>query len=128
MPQLQVENLSRPLAAPLRVIYCATFTCRLRGLTFRRELAAESGLLLVQSRESRLDAAIHMLGVWFDLAVIWLDQDYQVVDLRLARRWRPIYVPGQPAKYILEAAAGRIGEFQPGDRLNFEQVDGESLE
>lgn len=76
--------------------YCQSFTCQLRGLTFRRQLAPHWGLLLVQPRQSRLEAAIHMMFMWIDLAVIWLNSEGEVVDTRLARRWRLAYVPRRP--------------------------------
>lgn len=120
MQQVLIRNLSVESAKPVWAWYCDTFTCRLRGLTFRRSLPIDEGLLLVQNRDSRLDAAIHMLGVWMDLAVIWIDSSRVVVDLRLARRWRPIYVPERPARYILEVPAPRLSDFHLGDRLGFE--------
>jgi uncharacterized membrane protein (UPF0127 family) len=63
-----------------------------------------------------------MLFVWMDLAVIWINQAYQVVDARLARRWRPVYVPGDPARFVLEIAAERIADFQIGDRVEFREI------
>ena len=101
---------------------CATFACRLRGLTFRRELGSWGGLLLDQGRDSRVETAIHMLGVFMDLAVVWISQGRQVVDLRLARAWRPFYVPRRPARYVLEIAPQRLAEFEIGDRLAFEDT------
>ena len=118
-----IRNLTRPLPSPLRVRHCASFVCRLRGLTFRRQLAANDGLLLVQKRENRADAAIHMLFVWIDLAVVWVNADHKIVDVRLARRWRPFYIPQKPARYVLETAAKRLPEFQVGDRLRFEETN-----
>jgi len=75
---------------------------------------------LVQKRESRLDAAIHMLFMRIDIGVVWVNSDLEVVDLRIARRWRPFYIPKAPAKYILEIAVDRFNEFNLGDKLDFE--------
>jgi uncharacterized membrane protein (UPF0127 family) len=119
---IYIVNQTRPLQDTLQARYCADFLCRLRGLTFRRRLAAGEGLLLVQERENRLDAAIHMLFVFMDLAVIWIDADGQVVDRRLAKAWRPVYVPAQAARYVLEVSPARLGEFEIGDRLMFEDA------
>ena len=121
MQQLLIHNLSVKAVKPVRAVYCKSFLCRLRGLTFRRNLSIDEGLLLVQNRDSRVDAAIHMLGVWMDLAVIWIDSNRVVVDSRLARRWHPIYVPERPARYILEMAAARLNDFHLGDQLSFEE-------
>jgi hypothetical protein len=117
MRQVIVKNLDRQQVRPVVARYCADFYCQLRGLTFRRTLPDDQGLLLVQRADSRIEAAIHMLFVYFDLAVIWINNAGQVVDVRLARRWRPAYLPKAPARYILELAASRLGDFKIGDHV-----------
>jgi uncharacterized membrane protein (UPF0127 family) len=117
-----VHNLSRPTAKPVLARYCATFFCRLRGLTFRHSLPATEGLLLVQKRDSRLDAAIHMLGVFMDLGIAWINSNEEVVDIRLARAWRPMYTPIAPARYVLEISPLRLADFQIGDKIRFEEI------
>jgi len=120
MANIFVHNLDRPLDTPLAVRNCDTFGARLRGLMWRPPLAMEKGILLVGKRESRIDAAIHMFFMRMDLAVVWLNADCVVVDVQLAKRWRPAYVPQKPALYILEIAANRLHSFQVGDRLRLE--------
>lgn len=121
MQQVIIRNLSQPQSRVLTARYCVSFLCRLRGLTFRRSLPPDWGLLLVQERDSRIDAAIHMLGVWMDLAVVWINSQGEVVDLCLARRWRLAYVPKSPARYVLEMAPAWLKEFEVGDRIQFEE-------
>ena len=75
----------------------------------------------MQKRESIIDSAIHMFAVRMDLAVIWINSALDVVDLRLARSWRPVYASHSPAKYVLEISPSRLGEFQPGDHLEFNE-------
>jgi uncharacterized membrane protein (UPF0127 family) len=89
---------------------------------FRSSLSQAQGLLLVGSRDSRLDAAIHMLFVFMDLAVIWINSEQVVVDTVLARSWRPAYTPHQPARYILEIHPSRLAEFKVGDRIEFQNA------
>lgn len=120
MKRVAIHNLDQPLTSPLQALYCDTFFCRLRGLTFRRNIQPGHGLLLVQSRDSRMDASIHMLGVFMDLAIIWVNNAGQVVDICLARRWRLAYLPKHAARYILELNPSRISEFHVGDRVRFE--------
>jgi len=117
MRQVIIQNSTSPLAHPITALYCDTFFCRLRGLTFRSELPPERGLLLVQKRESRLDTAIHMLAVWMDLAVVWLNRYYRVVDVRHARAWRPYYAPKGPAQYVLEMNVVHLPDFGIGDEV-----------
>jgi uncharacterized membrane protein (UPF0127 family) len=119
MQPVEIKNLTRPLFSHLEAVYCASFLCRLKGLTFRSRLPAGEALLLVQAMESRFDSAIHMLFVGMDLSVIWLDRKRVVVERRKARRWRPIYIPSKPARYVLEAAPERLLEFEIGDQLYF---------
>jgi len=118
---VQIHNTSRKLPGPLWARFCDSFGCQLRGLTFRRSLAEDEGLLLVQARESRMDAAIHMLFMWLDIAVVWLDASKQVVDVKIARRWRPYYVPQAPAQYVLEIATSWYDCFEVGDQIEFEE-------
>jgi len=118
-----VQNLSRDSSLPIRARVCASFLCRLRGLTFHRSLAFDEGLLLVHKKDSRLEASIHMLGVPINLAIVWINSRSEVVDLFLARRWRTVHIPSKPACYVLEIAPERLNDFQIGDRIRFEEVD-----
>jgi len=122
MNTIKIENINQSLPSQLRAIYCDSFLCRLRGLMFRSSLAQDEGLLLVEGRDSRLDAAIHMLFVFMDLAVIWINSEKVVVDTVLARAWHPVYAPCQPARYILEILPERLGEFKIGDHVEFNDV------
>jgi len=117
-----IHNLSQPRGNVVRAQYCDSFLCRLRGLTFRRHLDADCGLLLVQKNDNRLDASIHMLFMWLDLAVVWIDSTLRVVDVQEARRWRPIYLPQRPARYVLELPMENKVDFAIGDLLKFEKA------
>lgn len=117
MKYVEIHNQTRPQQKPLRAGFCATFICRLRGLMFRRHLAIDESLLLVQARDSVVDASIHMMFVFFNLAVVWINNAGEVVDVRLARQWQPAYLPQKPARFVLEMHASRIGEFQIGDQV-----------
>ena len=98
---------------------CASFPCRLRGLTFRRTLGDDEGLLLVGHRESRAGSAIHMIFVFFPIAVVWLDEGGRVVDVRLARPFRLLYVPRAPARDLLEGPTALLERVSVGDQLRF---------
>ena len=119
MLTLLIANTSHPLPAPQKAIYCNSFFCRLRGLMFRSRLALDEGLLLVEGRDSRLDTSIHMLFVFMDLAVIWINSENIVVDTVLARAWRPAYAPRKAARYILEIHPSRLDEYSLGDKVEF---------
>jgi uncharacterized membrane protein (UPF0127 family) len=117
MRLIDIQNQSNSLSSPLTVEVCNSFFSRLRGLMFRKSLPVTAGILLDEKRESRIEAAIHMFFVNFDIGVIWLDVNQIVVDAQIARRWRPLYTPSVPARYILEIHPTRFSEFRIGDRL-----------
>jgi uncharacterized membrane protein (UPF0127 family) len=122
MRYVLINIINHPTDQPVMAKYCTSFLCRLRGFTFRRKLHLDEALLLVQSRDSRLDTAIHMLGVCTDLGVVWINNNGDVVDLCIARAWRPFYIPARPARYVLEMAPERLGAFQTGDKVKVEEV------
>lgn len=119
---VNIKNLDAPALPPIKAIYCASYVCRLKGLMFHKELARNEGLLLVQPRESRLDASIHMLFVWFDLGIVWLNDKMTVADVCLAKAWRPAYFPKAPARYVLEIRPERLRDFQVGQRIALENA------
>lgn len=115
--QLRRRATGEVLLARLR--WCSSFLCRLRGLTWRGGLAPGEGLILVEAADSRLATAIHMFFVFFPIVAIWLDRDGRVVDTRLARPWRPLYVPRAPARYVVEAAPALLEKITVGEELEF---------
>jgi uncharacterized membrane protein (UPF0127 family) len=128
MKKVLIHNLSQPDGKPIQVGYAVTFLDRLRGLTFRRHLPEGEGLLLVENKDSRMDASIHMLMVFMDLGVVWINNDCQVVDTVLAKSWRLAYFPKLPARYVLEINPHRLKDYQVGDRVHFDKADpGSSL-
>ena len=123
MPKtITIENKNRNIEGALRIKYCDSFLTQLRGFTFRSALAQDEGLILVGKRDSRLDSSIHMFFVPFDLSVIWINSDLQVVDKILAKSWRPAYFSKQPAKYVLEIHPERWEDFHIGDALEFKNA------
>lgn len=117
MESVLITNQTHPTRKPLKADHCSTFLSRLRGLMFRKSLGQHEGILMVQPRSDRVDASIHMFFMNFDIAVVWADPNLRVVDVQLARRWRPAYAPAKAAKYILETHPDRLSDFQIGDQL-----------
>ncbi len=89
---------------------------------FQTNLAPAEGLLLVETKASRWNTGIHMLGMFFDLSIIWLDGDRKVVDKGIARRWRSFLFPRNPARYVIECVVSRYEEFQIDDQLAIEKT------
>lgn len=104
-----------------RVRLCIGFWCHFRGLQLVRHLPADEGLLFVTEHEGRTHTTIHMFFMLFSIGVVWLDSKGTVVDLQLARPWRPAYAPAAPAQYFLEANPEILERVKPGDRLRFDE-------
>lgn len=115
----KIRNTSRSKTLLARAHWCHSFASKLRGFTFRRHLAEDEGLVLVESSDSRVTTSIHMLFVFFDLAVIWVNNEGQVVDTILARPWRPSYLPQAPARYVIEGHPRLLDEVAVGDSIEF---------
>jgi uncharacterized membrane protein (UPF0127 family) len=120
MKNVRVVNKTRPLRSELRAGYCASFWCLFKGLMFRRSIPDDWGLLLVYPSDSIVNTSIHMFFVPFDLGVIWVNGDDEVVDAARVRRWFGLKAPKAPARYILEIVPERLNEFEIGDKVVFE--------
>jgi uncharacterized membrane protein (UPF0127 family) len=119
MQIIQIQNQSRPLPQPISAEYCDSFWSRFRGLMFRPSLEPSQALLLVDKKDNRLDSAIHMLFMNFDIAAVWINTQRKVVDVKLARKGQLMLIPQQPACYVLEAHTCQFRNFLVGDIINF---------
>lgn len=120
MQQVLIHNQTRPARAAIQAQSCDSFYGRLRGLMFRRSIAQNEGLLMIQPHADRVNAGIHMFFMNFDITVVWADTSLRVVDVCLAKRWRPAYMPRGAALYVLETHPDRLRDFQIGDQLVIE--------
>ncbi|MBG0785872.1 MAG: DUF192 domain-containing protein [Anaerolineaceae bacterium] len=101
----------------IRVKYCDKFWGKFVGLMFSKELEPDAGIVLADSVESKLNSAIHMFFMNYDITALWLDKDLVIVDKALAKRWRPYYAPQKPAQYVVELHASRFSDFKVGEKL-----------
>ena len=121
MSYIQIINQTRKETKPILAKYCQSFFCQFRGLMFTKSLPAQQGLLLVQGSDGRINSSIHTMFMWMDLAIIWINSGYIVVDVVLAQRWKLAYLPKQPAKYVLETNVSNLGDFNIGDKVYFDE-------
>jgi uncharacterized membrane protein (UPF0127 family) len=101
------------------VFQCDTFWRRLRGLMLRPRLTTDEAYLFTFPSESAAAASVHMMFVFFPIALVWLDRCQRVVDTRLARPFRLWYAPRRPAKYLIEGAPELLDLVKVGDELEF---------
>lgn len=106
-----------------RARLCDTFFCKLRGLTFRRRMEMGDALILAEASDGTSSTSIHMMFVFFPIAAIWLNSAGEVVDCRLAKPFRPIYVPRAPARYVLEGPPELLELLRQGDQVRFDPLE-----
>lgn len=99
---------------------CDTFFTKFSGLMFRKKIHPYYGLLFSETTESRLNTSIHMFFMNFDITVLWLNRDYSIVDIALAKKWHPVYISKAPAQYTLELHVDRFSDYSIGDQLQVE--------
>ncbi len=80
-------------------------------------MSPDEGLLFVERVASRIGTSIHMLFVFFPIGVVWLATDGTVVDVRVAKPFRPYYAPRAPARYYLEGPPALLHWVRLGERL-----------
>ncbi len=120
MNKVIVRNKTRQVDRPIQAKYCDTLFSRFRGLMFYRKLGRGEGLMLVYGRDSKVDTGIHMFFMNFDIAVFWINSRMEIVDKKIARKWRSILTPSKPAQYVLETLPLHYDDFEVGDKLEFE--------
>ncbi|OGO70256.1 MAG: hypothetical protein A2Z49_09160 [Chloroflexi bacterium RBG_19FT_COMBO_56_12] len=121
MKTVIISNLTQSQVRPIQAGYCASFLCQLRGLMFRESIPAGEGLLLVQKKDDKLSATIHMMFMRFDICAVWMNKACEVVDVRYARRWGLAFAPRTAACYVLELNAARINDFCIGDKVHIDE-------
>jgi uncharacterized membrane protein (UPF0127 family) len=123
MPALKMVKI-RNSSSPFTVVnlkYCDTFLSRFIGLMFSKELKPDYGLIMVEKNETRINTAIHMMFMNYDITVLWLDKSMVIVDKALAKRWFPIYSSRKPAQYVIELHHSKFSEYSVGNKLAFVQ-------
>ncbi|ASI98445.1 DUF192 domain-containing protein [Thermococcus celer] len=96
-----------------------SFFKRFRGLMLVGNVSY--ALVFVLPAETRANASIHTFFMLDDIDVIWLDSSRRVVDFKRARKWR-LYVPKNPARYIIEGPVGviRTLDVSEGDLISWQ--------
>lgn len=118
MKTTQVTNTDHP-EIKIAVNWCDSFLAKFKGLMFVPSLEKHTGIILVENSESKINTAIHMLFMNFDITTVWINADKKVVDVQLAKKWRLSYFPKSPAQYVLETHADHMQDFHIGDQLSF---------
>lgn len=94
-----------------------SFWSRLRGLMFRREFEKGEALLFGFSKPKKF--RIHTFFVFFPIDLIYLNEEFEVLEIEEGLPpWR-VYNPSVEASYLVELPAGEIEQFgvEGGDEL-----------
>ena len=118
MKTIQIINNAQP-EIKITVNWCSSFFSKLKGLMFVKSLPDNTGIILADSGESRINTAIHMLFMNFDITTVWINKNRQVVDVVYAKKWHLSYFPKKAAQYVLEINTSHIDDFKKGDQLTF---------
>jgi hypothetical protein len=105
-----------------RVEVAASDAARSKGLSDRKKLAADEGMLFVFDGEA--ERSMWMKNTLIPLDIIWLDIDGRVLFIVEHANPRttgdpPVLNPPVKAKYVLELSGGRVAEMklQIGDMV-----------
>jgi uncharacterized membrane protein (UPF0127 family) len=90
---------------------------------FTKELKPDYGIIIVEKKESRINTAIHMMFMNYDITVLWLDKKMVIVDKIQAKKWALFYSSKAPAQYVVELHQSRFSEYLIGDQLIFSNED-----
>jgi uncharacterized membrane protein (UPF0127 family) len=118
MNTVQITNNNHP-EIKIAVNWCSSFLSKFKGLMLVPSLEKNTGIILVENSESKLNTSIHMLFMKFDIATIWINSEKIVVDVQLAKKWHLSYFPKSPAQYVLETHIDHLQDFHIGDQLSF---------
>ena len=101
---LIVETTGKILAQKIEI--ADTFWLRFRGLMFRRTFSRGSALLFKFMRPGRY--SVHMFFVRFPIDLLYLNEDFVVVDIRRNLKPWHIHRPKTKVSYIVELPAGTV--------------------
>ena len=113
---MRIINETRGTTLAEQADVARSFWRRLRGLSFRRQLLAGSGLVF------HANSSVHTFWMRFPIDVIFLDRANVVVGLREAMPPNRPYAGARRAYRTIELPAGVIGQTRTerGDQLRFE--------
>ena len=90
-----------------------------KGLRFSKKFGKGYGLLMKLPAESRINAIVDMLFVFFPIDVVWIDSNKQIVDIKRNVKPFTIYMPKAKALYVLELNSNSTKKLKIGNSLSF---------
>ena len=111
-----LENVSRGLTPVASMRYARSFGQRLVGLLNRSSIAPDEGLFFEEA------ASLHMLGMRFAIAAIWLstpdgDGLRTVLRAQVLKAWTGLAWPPKGAKAVLEGHPDLVTMYAAGEQV-----------
>ncbi len=121
LPQVKILHAVLGGQALLLVV-ADTDTLRSKGLSGSRPFAQNEGMLFIFQGDGQ--HSIWMKDMLFSIDIIWLDNEYRIVDAKeraSPESYPEIFTPSVQARYVLELSAGfvKLHGLKKGDRLEF---------
>jgi len=111
-----------------KVVYADTAQLRKKGVLGRLSLAPNEGVLLAMPPRPGLSMmySIHMIGVPFEMAIIWLDQEGNILDKKLAKPGKIYFPKGifSDTRFILEVHPDHYPLITKSKVIQWEDVSG----
>lgn len=99
----------------LRIDYATTTMAREKGLGGRTDISSDYGMLFVFPKDDYY--GFWMKNMLIPIDIFWLDNKGQVVSIAedvSASSYPNVFYPSEPARYVLETAAGFAREYGIG--------------
>ena len=110
------------------VIYADTPQLKKQGVLGKKDLKRNEGVLLEMKERWGLSIlhSIHMVGVPFSLAVVWLDRSGKIIHVQLAQPGRLYFPQGILTKsaYILELSVHHLDLLNMAKKISWKFEDG----
>ncbi len=85
---------------------------RMEGLMFKKTLPQNQGMIFIFDKEGH--PGIWMMGMSFPIDIIWINKDFEIVDIAENAKpciiSCPVHVPEKKSVYVLEVNSGFVKE------------------
>lgn len=93
-----------------------------RGYSGREPISSNEGMIFVFDKVDK--HGFWMKDMKFAIDIVWMDENYVINHIEKSvtpETYPKVFVPNEPAKYVLEVSAGEVGKLgvKIGDRVNF---------
>ena len=110
------------------VVYADTAQLRKKGVLGRQSLDPSEGVLLAMHPRPGLSMmySIHMFGVPFEMTLVWLDKDGNVLDQKLGKPGRMYFPSGifTDTRFILEVHPDHYPLLTRSKHIHWEDLSG----